>query len=499
MKKLIYSLWVLSFASTGCLTLTTAWKSNNSNEKIPASKIDPPNFPVTKIGKPNPWNAIDLRNFVVPNHHLNIQNHQATDPSQADLNIDFYVNYTNYDIINYLLQALDDKYQQFNHHYFKGEDLYFEDKLSFDNYKYSFDIIDTDTEEPWNIPIAVGNSQTNGYSSYNLALENKETNTSFDFSLNLADFDIVDYSGVNSLHVKANLPNMDMTSDSLYGNQAKYFNTHTNTGQDQTALDFNQMIQSENGYNIGKFNNANATSFFLQPFAYSFKYNDYIDWSSFDDSYVTYSDTENNINLNNLATSNILNMQNGFDTPAYEVNMDYVDEGEHLTWDWDISDPNWNYNDNYTDRSSSLYYTPGGLTISQNTAVLAYLNEDKTKLYLDNQAMVGADYMPSDYHFHFQTYGTGLTTSYNNAVFNNSPYSLDEGGFDAGQNVLNRLKDLNQLPLNLPITENDIKNLLVQAELKTKLKGNNPNILTELQWYHISFSLASGQTTMIYG
>ena len=74
MKKLIYALWALSFASTGPLVMTTAWKSNNSNEKIPASKIDPPNFPATKIGEPNPWNALDLRNFVVPNHHFKLGN-----------------------------------------------------------------------------------------------------------------------------------------------------------------------------------------------------------------------------------------------------------------------------------------------------------------------------------------------------------------------------------------------------------------------------------------
>ena len=85
MKKLIYSLWALSFASVGSLVLTTAWKSSNLNEKIPA----------TKIGKPNPWSAIDLRNFVVPNHHLKIQNQQAADPSEANLNVDFYNNYTN--------------------------------------------------------------------------------------------------------------------------------------------------------------------------------------------------------------------------------------------------------------------------------------------------------------------------------------------------------------------------------------------------------------------
>ena len=75
MKKLIYSAWILSFASTGCLTLATAWKSGNFNDK---TKI-----PATNIGPVNPWNAINLRNFVVPNHHLNIQNQQAIDPSQA--------------------------------------------------------------------------------------------------------------------------------------------------------------------------------------------------------------------------------------------------------------------------------------------------------------------------------------------------------------------------------------------------------------------------------
>ena len=226
MKKLIYSALVLSFASTSCLTLTTAWKSNNSNEKIPASKIDPPNFPKTKIGKSNPWNAIDLRDFVVPNHHLNIQNQQATDPSQADLNIDFYVNHTDKDIVFSLLQALDSKYKKYNYKYLKEND-YFVDNLPPEQYTKSYDIINTDTGEPWNIPIAVGNSQINGYSSYNLALENKDTNTSFDFSLNLADFDTVDYTSSNSLHVKANLPNMDMNSGPLYGNQAKYFNSHT--------------------------------------------------------------------------------------------------------------------------------------------------------------------------------------------------------------------------------------------------------------------------------
>ena len=107
--------------------------------------------------------------------------------------------------------------------------------------------------------------------------------------------------------------------------------------------------------------------------------------------------------------------------------------------------------------------------------------------------------MPSDYHFHFETYGTGLTTSYNNDVFNNSPYSLDEGGFDAGQTILNNLKNLSQLFLTLPITEDDIKNPLTQAELKSKLKDNNPNTLTDLELYNISFSLTSGSTTLVYG
>ena len=83
MKKLIYSLWVFSFASTSSLVLTTAWKMQNQQIKQKVTSL-PTNF---NQSKQTSWDNFDLRNFVVPSHHLDMQNQQAIDPNQADLNV----------------------------------------------------------------------------------------------------------------------------------------------------------------------------------------------------------------------------------------------------------------------------------------------------------------------------------------------------------------------------------------------------------------------------
>ena len=90
-----------------------------------------------------------------------------------------------------------------------------------------------------------------------------------------------------------------------------------------------------------------------------------------------------------------------------------------------------------------------------------------------------------------------LYTSYNEDVFSNAAYSLDEGGFNGAQNILNLLGKIPDITINASI--DDIKSKAITTILKQSLKADYKGILTSEQLNNISFSLASGSQYFVHG
>ena len=90
-----------------------------------------------------------------------------------------------------------------------------------------------------------------------------------------------------------------------------------------------------------------------------------------------------------------------------------------------------------------------------------------------------------------------LTTSYKTDLFSNYPYSLDAGGFDAGENIWNQLTNFSVIDQtwNKP----DITDEFVQNFLRNKLNTNNKNVLTEEQKDDLTFTLNSGSHYFVDG
>ena len=99
-----------------------------------------------------PWSSFDLKNFVVPNHRLNIINGQASNLADADININLANPTQQGQLINSLMVGLDRKYTEFlgTNMYNLGK-FYFEGQLNAKNYGDSFDILNQDTGKEWDI------------------------------------------------------------------------------------------------------------------------------------------------------------------------------------------------------------------------------------------------------------------------------------------------------------------------------------------------------------
>ena len=232
---------------------------------------------------PNNWGDVDLNDFIVPSHYLTLNiNHQANTPSAADINYNLAPNEKLPQIIRYLGPDLDSRYYNFEKLYFKTGYTVFKDAVDLTK-GVDFSILDqnaTTASKVWNP--RVEDITLGTWKSYNLTFENLDNHTSFNFSLNLCNFDQKN-PDFTLKKDDAHLPSMYHNGIPTGFNHPVKVSSHitNSTSEDITALDFTQTLKDPvTGNTIGQFNNAKAAGFFLNPLQYTFNFQTSQTWGN---------------------------------------------------------------------------------------------------------------------------------------------------------------------------------------------------------------------------
>ncbi len=454
----------------------------------------------------NTWKETNLNDFKVPSHNLSMTICKddslqiAINPSQADINLNIY-NKGNWKVLYYRLGvALDHKYQKFLYVYGLDEDL-FEHTIGESPRLPSQDytIIDKSTNKTW-IPFNDFDPNYGDWASYNLTFKNLLNKTSFDFSLNLTYFNLTDFSPDNSISFGSTNSSPKPFLQWIWDNQPHYFN-------DIATIDFTEMINTEvNGIkkNVADFGTDAAAAFFLNQIHYHYWFYTYVDWKSYNETYISFTDPDYVINLKNLNPTSKADLEDGVTVPAIKFPSHYSGGGVYATWQWNFSET---VLDNDVDPlsltdQSAFYYPKYWNTISQQDIGVAFDSSDGTKIYIDNLAMTGSDYMPSYYRFDYRTAGWPASSSFNTTVFDNKAYVLPSNYPNPAQSIINKLTNFN---FSYPSVLNpNISSPSAQESLLTQLDSVNNDVLKPYlsdasAIIHDQFTLDSGSDNLVAG
>ncbi len=432
----------------------------------------------------NNWSELNLNNFIVPYHHLNLYAtpslyNQAYDPSQADINININANDNVTTILTKIGAELDVRFKNFLNKYNLNFDL-FSHVISNSAYlipNNNYNILDrglgsgsekTSNLKTWNIARLFG-LKLGQWASYNLVFQNELNNSSFNFSLNITNFALKVFQAPGSITFNKTSPPSINHLYTIWNNHANYFNG-------LVTIDFSKMLTMQVGHfkeNIADFGTDAAAAFFLNPIHYHYWFSTYIDWKSYSKTWIVWQNNDYVIKLKNLNSTSKNDLMDGVTLPAAKFPIPYEGGGVYATWEWNLSETVLN---NDVDSSSlsdfkAYFYSPPGNTISQQDNCFAFDSSDGTKIYIDNLAMTGSDYMPSYYRFDYRTAGWPATSSFNATVFQNTAYP--SAGFNPANNIVKQITNLNLaysdlLPADISKT---------QGYLFSILEENNPHVL----------------------
>lgn len=146
------------------------------------------------------WSQVDFSEYALPGHYLKMKNHQAVDPSKADINynLESGLSPSEYQKLIYQLGTkLDDKYKKFLLEYKLPKHL-FENIISNKEYpNTSFTIFFIQEENSKKVKRVwypeneeIFSLDLGEWKSYNLVFKNLLNNTSFSFSINFTNFDL---------------------------------------------------------------------------------------------------------------------------------------------------------------------------------------------------------------------------------------------------------------------------------------------------------------------
>ena len=443
---------------------------------------------------PDNWGDVNLNDFIVPSHYLTLNaNNQANDPSLADVNYNLSSSSETKDItIQNLGAKLDNKYQKFEGLYNLKQLLFQTETANPNNLNTDFSILDqnaTTASKVWNPH--VGDITLGTWKSYNLTFENLLNHTSFNFSLNLFNFD---QKNPNFTIKKddAHLPSMYHSGIPTGFNHPVKVSSHiTNSAADDiTALDFAQALKDPiTGNTIGQFNNAKAAGFFLKPLQYTFNFQTSQTWGNNHYNNHTFQSKTISIDLSQLRPTTSDQLFNGDDAPVS------IDSNGYVAFDTDKMLATDYYHN--SDMQSRTHFSHGQ-TLSTDDLVQYYTDWNAKTLLLDNESVAygQGDSGGHGLYFNFATYGTKLSGSYNPAIFNNSAYTIPPN-FNPAQTILNKILDTNIIyNSSLP---RDIASPSAQNELKTKLNSNNNNVLTATDLADSTITLQSGSDNLVAG
>ena len=493
---------ILSILTTGILTISsiinlTAFTNINkiqNNDNY---------FNKFKNQQNQTWQNTNLNDFIVPYHQLNIQNNHAVIPSSTDININIDQRTRRKQFLENLGNYIDKKYSKFIENYALNPHLFYNQTsqnpiLPNDD----FNIIDLTTNLTWvffPVTLNVGH-----WISFNLQFVNLLNNSSFNFSINITNFDLKEYSSKKSINIKATLPSMDLFQKVWDQGHPWYFYSHV-TNKSDVVMDF-KNIQASNGDQIGIFENNNQAGFFLKPLQYTYNFNTYMHFLN-DDPYMPIKFTATtSINLYDLKTTNIndlLHLRDSSDnsrTAYTPIDTPYIKNYYKGHYAYSL-DPNYDMNDHdFRNIQSWEGSSSGGGDVSDSVDVEYYLNENHpTQLYLVNVSAAGSDAIGGYYFtYYFKTYGTSLTTSYNSVIFDNTPYNIPSN-FNPTENIISNISstNINLAPFITDPSLQDNKNNILNS-----LNTSNNNILKTYSsdnYSNWSLSLASGSNNLVKG
>ena len=441
------------------------------------------------------WGDVNLNDFVVPNHYLATHFYgnlpQAINPAQADINYNLTSQKESALALTYGIGlSLDNRYQNYLHKYKLSNNLFSEEigkGRLFPTNEYT--IIDQATNKNWS-PWNSATPKWGDWSSYNLTFQNLLNNTSFNFSLNLTDFDTAsDFTIANN---DANLPSMDNQHIPV-GFQPKQISSHiTNTApNDMTALDFSQPLYDKNQNNrpIGHFGTIDAAGFFLNSLTYKFRFHTSQLWGNnlYNDhplptqtAHITLSQLDSTIMLPSGSIT-ILPIQ-------------WVNTNQYAKFDLSVINSSDYYHNNSMD---SLTHFSHGQYLFTEDLVAYYTDATSTQLLINNTSLSVATGSAEGHglYFNFETYGTSLTGSYNTAIFTNPAYSTTH--FNPAQNILDQItKTAINYPSLLPPAINTPS---AQKRLLSILNAVNNGVLTPYDLAHSSIKLNSGSNNLVAG
>lgn len=150
------------------------------------------------------WSQVDFSEYALPGHYLKMKNHQALDPSKADINYNLEIEsrwpeqkHRNYQFIHNLGIQLDNRYYNFLTKY-KLNKFLFQDITNIKEYPNKIFTIffiqenngkkikkewNPKEQEIWSLDLG-------DWKSYNLVFKNLLNNTSFSLSINFTNFDL---------------------------------------------------------------------------------------------------------------------------------------------------------------------------------------------------------------------------------------------------------------------------------------------------------------------
>lgn len=145
------------------------------------------------------WPQVDFSEYALPGHYLKRKNHQALEPSNADINCNLeskWSRHTDYYLIHNLGLELDKKYKNFLKQY-KLSTCLFEnitDNKHYPNPNFEIFFIEENNgnkvKRLWDPENELFPLQVGEWKSYNLVFKNLLNNTSFSFSINFTNFDL---------------------------------------------------------------------------------------------------------------------------------------------------------------------------------------------------------------------------------------------------------------------------------------------------------------------
>ena len=405
------------------------------------------------------WSQVDFSEYALPGHYLKIKNHQAIDPSKADINCNlesWWSQYKYQQVIHKLGSQLDHKYYNFLHKYKLGEHLFQNITSDPDYPNKNFEIFfiqdyhGKKVKRVWNPKNELFPLQVGEWKSYNLVFKNLLNNTSFEFSINFTNFDLKrgdDGKGEINFADFGKLPYLHHDY-ALYSTDEHI--RSTNTLKVNLANKILKLKNPENWLAVD--------SFFLKPITYDYtaqvyEYDDGCDERIDKQNRLgkwTWSDLEHNHHVDVGIYIGINKRCSAFDEcpiPEPHPHPDPPDAPPKM------------YAELYTDHHHE----------SINTFVFEGVGQFHSNKY---------DWPYGHHPWHVIPYYhiSMLKTSYRDVVFKNKPYELSEAHGEAKK----WLSNLTNRSFNCLLGNDDLSNEAVQKTIKTNFNEVNHHFFYDI-------------------